>query len=72
MEAYEKVIKTNIYQAFRLEGYPTHYSDNKTSAYLNIELSAIIFIFLSIVISILLILPGFRGKEVCFHFIFII
>ncbi len=72
MEAYEKIRKVKIYQAFRLEGYPTHYSDNKTNAYFNLELSTIIFIFLSIVISILLILPGFRGKEVCFVFIFII
>jgi hypothetical protein len=71
MEGYEKIRKVKLYQAFRSEGYPTHYNENKINAYFNLELSAIIFIFLSIVISILLILPGFRGKEVCFHFIFI-
>ncbi len=64
MESYEKVRTTKAYQAFRSEGYPTHYEENRTHADLNLEMFEIGFVFLAIVVSVLLILPGFRGKQV--------
>ncbi|XP_054159680.1 dual oxidase maturation factor 1-like [Oppia nitens] len=63
MDAFEKVRNTNLYQAFRSEGYPSIYDEYKINAAIDVGLSTIIYTCAAIVLSILLILPGFRGKQ---------
>ena len=70
MESYEKIRSTNLYQAFRTEGYPTRYAENKTNAFFDLEIFSLIFAFTSIGLSLILVLPGFRGKQV-FYLIYI-
>ena len=69
MESYQMLRTTNLFQVFRKEGYPTRHPDNRIDGFFDLELFAIIFAVVSIGFSLLFILPGFRGKEVCLNFL---
>ena len=53
------------YQAFRENGFPTFYSENKTAWQADILEAGFIFAFCILAFSFFVILPGIRGKEVC-------
>lgn len=64
MEAYEAVKNSQLYQAFRIEGFPTQYNDNKTGVTIDLHVVIVVAIFATVAIAFLFVLPGFRGKEV--------
>lgn len=57
------------YQAFRENGFPTFYSENKTAWQADILEAGFIFAFCILAFSFYVILPGIRGKEKLFTFI---
>lgn len=52
------------YSGFRDELAPTQYPRDKTPATVDYSLAAVISAFIMLYISLLCILPGFRGKQV--------
>ncbi|XP_067127779.1 dual oxidase maturation factor 1-like [Centruroides vittatus] len=51
------------YSAFRTNGYPTIYGENKQPVTVDVLIAGLIFSFIIILVSFLLIVPGVRGKE---------
>lgn len=52
------------YNAFRFEGYPTLYHDNKSPVFEDILIYGLIFCFCILGFSFLVIIPGVRGIQV--------
>lgn len=57
------------YQAFRENGFPTFYAENKTAWQADLIEAGLIFAFCILAFSFYVILPGIRGKEKLFTFI---
>lgn len=56
---------SSVFSAFRAEGYPVLYSD-LTSIRLDVVTFRLVASFLSILLALLLIVPGFRGRRITF------
>lgn len=56
---------SSVFSAFRAEGYPVLYSD-LTSIRLDVVTFRLVAAFLSILLALLLIVPGFRGRRITF------
>ena len=59
-----------LYDTFRTKPYPTHYGPNKTAVTVDVLEAGLALAFVLLAFCFLLVLPGFKRKEVCYlHFI---
>lgn len=52
-----------FYSAFRSNGYPTIYGENKQPVTVDVLIAGLIFSFAIVLLSFLFVVPGIRGKE---------
>lgn len=58
-----------LYDAFRVKPLPTAYDANITAVTVDVLEAGLILAFVLLAFSFLVVLPGFRNKEVCsLHF----